>query len=55
MVKTKLAPKACAVRNRLPTFIGFDTRSTPIPKYPRRRGGAAALPAVAGNVMAGRA
>ena len=29
---TKLAPNACAERMRLPTFIGFEIPSTPIPK-----------------------
>src|SRR5437762_2237374 len=37
MVKAKLAPKACALRNRLPRFIGLLTPSTPMPKYPRMR------------------
>ena len=32
MVNTKLAPKALAVRNRLPTFIALEMLSTPMPK-----------------------
>ena len=31
-VNTKLAPKACAERERLPKFIGLDAPSTPMPK-----------------------
>src|SRR3546814_1650876 len=45
MVKAKLAPKAGAVRRRLPGFIGLLMRSAPIPKYPLR----------AGNLARGRA
>jgi hypothetical protein len=32
MVNRKLAPKACAVRSRLPRFIGLLTPSMPMPK-----------------------
>ena len=32
IVKAKLAPKACAVRSRLPKLIGLLTPSMPIPK-----------------------
>jgi hypothetical protein len=32
MVKAKLAPKAWALRSRLPRFIGLLTPSTPMPK-----------------------
>src|SRR3546814_11670530 len=45
MVKAKLAPKAWAVRRRLPGFIGLLMRSAPIPKYPL----------MAGNLARGRA
>ena len=33
-VNKKLAPKACAVRNRFPAFIGLLDFSSPTPKYP---------------------
>jgi hypothetical protein len=32
---TKLAPKACAERIRLPRFMGLLMPSAPAPKYPR--------------------
>ena len=35
MVNTKLAPKACAERSRLPRLTALETPSTPIAKYPR--------------------
>jgi hypothetical protein len=40
MVKTKLAPNACAERKRLPRFTGFEMPSTPMAKYPRGAGSA---------------
>ena len=33
--KKKLASKACAIRTRLPKFMGLETPSTPTAKYPR--------------------
>jgi hypothetical protein len=33
VVKTKLAPKACAERKRLPRLTVFDTPSMPMAKY----------------------
>src|SRR6266849_3713558 len=34
-VKKKLAPNACAMRRRLPRFIGLEIPSVPAAKYPR--------------------
>ena len=47
--KKKLASKACAIRTRLPRFIGLETPSTPTPKYPRKLSHRVAKP---GGVLA---